>query len=454
MQVSKIMLAVAGLALSASAFAKPNVGEIGIISGASATRGNTSLALKQLCEDASGTFTSFGSGNIFTYVCANSAVAAGAGNTYATKAPGSFVKFAGTNFVEVRHNVSGGSFSAVCLLNNFAAGTACDVINGAGVPDKYFDPEANNANSLAPAGAVVLGGLLDVGPENWPESVTAGLTVPEASGTGVAQTFGLAVSAGLYQKLFDAQKSTGGATVSKPIPSTCLVTDTSKLECVPTVGKAQMSTIMANNPFNMAHQQGLQFLTGDVADAGVPLDYARRADTSGTQAAAQVYFLGTSCTPNQLTVFDVTAAGVANGGVYDGTADGSYVRVWNLSGTGDVRNVLKGSTPGAGTYAIGVVSGENTQSESWRWVRLNGAPLGENATPNLATTNSAPAKAGMYDFVFESKVAASSAAGAADFWAAVNGALGSLAAPKGLLNATDLAGFNKNGSACQNLSSN
>lgn len=445
MQVSKIMLAVAALTLSAGAFAKPTADKIAIASGASATRGNQAVALGNLCTAAGGVMSTFGSGNIWTYVCADTAVTSGAAGTYKSKASSAFKNFAGTAFAEARVNVSGGSFSAVCLINNFQAGTACDVINGAGVPDKYFDPEAA-AVANAPAGSVVVGGLMDVAADNWPSSVTAGLTIPTVGDSGVAQTFGVAVSGALYGKLFDAQKSSGSATLAKPIPSTCLVTDTAKLECVPSVGKAQMATIMANNYFNAAYTKGLGFLTGNSADDGVTIEYARRADTSGTQAAAQVYFLGTSCSSAALPVIDVSS--VAINGSYQ--EPDTFIKVWNLSGTSNVRDQLKTSN-----YVIGVVSGENNQAESWRWVKVQGAAMGENAAPaSSGITNRAGVKAGAYDFFFESKVVSSGNAGAADFWSAVTGALNTLALPVGLLNADDLSTYNKAGNACQNSSSN
>lgn len=444
MHASKIMIAVAALALGSAAFAAPTAGRVAISSGASATKGNLKVALTGLCTSAGGTLTEFTSGsNISTYVCADTAVTSGAGGTYVSKANTAFKNFAGTAFAELRLNVSGGSFTAVCALNNWPAGTACDTVNAGALPDKYLNP-ASGATEFPAAGQVVVGGLMDVAPDTWPTGVTTGLELPAADSTGVAQSFGVAVSNALYTKLFDAQKSSGGATIAKPIPSTCLVTDTAKLECVPTISKGQMATIMANNEFNAAYSNGVAFLTGDAADSSLVLEYNRRADTSGTQAAAQAYFLGLPCSTAQLTIVPAPAVG--------SSADIGMIKVYAHAGTGDVRARLNA----AGAYGIGIISGENNQSaQGWKWLRLQGAAIGENATPaSSGITNRASVTSGAYDFYFESKVAAGSAAGATDFWSAVTGSLNTLAAPVGLLNSSDLGTYNKGGAACQYNSSN
>lgn len=444
MHVSKIMVAVAALALGSAAFAAPAASRVAISSGASATKGNLKIALASLCTGAGGTLTEFTSGNnISTYVCADSAVTGGAGGTYVSKANSAFKNFAGTGFAELRLNVTGGSFTAVCALNAWPAGTACASVNAGGAPDKYYDPAAA-ALALPAAGQVVVGGLMDVAPDTWPANVTDGLTLPAADNTGVGQSFGLAVSPSLYAKLFAAQKSSGNATVAKPIPASCAITDTAKLECVPTVSKGQMATIMANNEFNAAYSNGVGFLTGDAADNGLELEYNRRADTSGTQAAAQAYFLGLPCAGvSALSVVDAPAVGSSN-------VIGA-IKVFAHAGTGDVRTRLND----ANAYGIGIISGENNQAQNWRWVRLQGTPIGENAAPaSSGITNRASVVNGSYDFFFESKVVPGSAAGAATFWAAVTGTLNTLAAPVGLLNSTDLTGFNKAGFACQANASN
>lgn len=436
MQVSKIMLAVAALSLGATTFAAPLASRIAISSGASATKGNLKVALTSLCSAGSGTLTEFTSGgNISTYVCADVAVTA---PTYGSKPDANFKNFSGTGFAELRLNVSGGSFTAVCALNNWPAGTACDTVNPLSAPDKYLNP-ASGTTVLPAAGQVIVGGLMDVAPDTFPATVTVGLTLPAADLTGVAQTFGVAASDTLYTAMFNVQKSAGGATLDKPIPSTCLVTDTARLECVPVVSKGQMATILANNPFNDAYTNGAGFLAGAALNSTI-LEYNRRVDTSGTQASAQAYFLGLPCTGNPLSIVAAPPVGTS-------TTIGA-IKVFAHAGTGDVRARL--ST--AGVYGIGIMSGENNQTDTgttWKWLRMQGAAIGENAKPSTGVTNSASVKNGSYDYYFESRVVPGPAAGASTFWSAVTGTLNTLPAPVGLLNATDLTAYNKGGNACQ-----
>jgi hypothetical protein len=433
MKIRYTLIAAAAV-LAGTAFAAPTDSRIAISSGASAVKGNFGLGLQNLCAAAGGVFTQFDSGsNISTYVCANTSVTSGAGGTYVSKPNTDFINFNGTSFAEVRLNVSNGSFTSVCLIQPSGwptSGSACPT------PDNYLNP-ATNTVVARPAASVVVGGVLDVEPSAWPGLVTAGLSVPQGSPLNVAQAFGLAVSSSLYTKLFNAQLSTGSATVSKPIPSTCLLNSTASLECIPTVSKAQMATIMAGDEFNAAGSNGVGFLTGDATQNGQTLVYARRVDTSGTQAAAQVYFLGLPCMGVPLPI--------GAGGVPAGAVD-----VRNLGGTGDVRAVLNT----ANIDAIGIMSGENNQSgQSWRWVRIGGAPLGENAVPASAgVTNRATMLNGQYDFWFEATYVSSSAPGAAAFWGALSTGLNTLAAPVGLINAAQLAAsgsFKKSGKTCQ-----
>ncbi len=438
MQVSKIMLAVAALSLGAGAFAAPLASRIAVSSGASATKGNLKVALTNLCSSGGGALTEFASGgNISTYVCNTTANISSAG--YASAADATFKNFSGTSFAELRLNVTGGSFTAVCALNGWPSSTACGTVNAGGAPDLYRDP-ATLTNVLPAAGQVVVGGLMDVAPDTFPNNVTNGLTLPSVDNTGVGQTFGVAVSDTLYTAMFNNQKSAGGATIAKPLPSTCAVTDTAKLECVPTISKGQMATIMANNEFNAAYSNGAGFLAGPALN-GTELEYNRRADTSGTQASAQAYFLGLPCSPSPLSVVDAPAVG-------SNTTIGA-IKVFAHAGTGDVRTRL--NVPGV--YGIGVISGENNQSDAgttWKWLRVQGSPIGESAKPGVAgVTNRSSVTSGAYDFYFESKVAVGPAAAASGFWSAVTGSLNTLAAPVGLLNAADLATYSKGGGACQ-----
>jgi hypothetical protein len=205
---------------------------------------------------------------------------------------------------------------------------------------------------------------------------------------------------------------------------------------------------MANNEFNAAYSNGVGYLTGVAGDNGTVLEYNRRADTSGTQAAAQAYFLGLPCTGNALTIVTAPAVGSS-------TTIGA-IKVFAHAGTGDLRNELNVTT--AGVYGIGIMSGENNQTDTgttWKWLRVQGAAIGESAKPgNVATlgilpTNSKTVTNGSYDYYYESKYV-----GNTGFWGPVVGALNTLTAPLGLLNTNDLATYNKGTNACQYNSSN
>jgi hypothetical protein len=431
MQLTKIALAAATLAFAGAAAAAPNANRIALSAGASAIQGNLTLAMQSLCSAAAGGVpTVFASGNFTTVVCANSAVTSGAGGTYASKPNNQFINFQGTSYAEFRVNVSDGSFGSVQILNS--------------TPYAFRDP-ITLAQIAAPAGAVIVGGFSDVEPSTFPLDVIGKLTVPVAQPVGVAQTFGLAVSSALYSKLFSTQYMAG------LLPAACLVTDTAFSYCVPSIGKAQMATIMGSNDFNAAYSRGLAFLTNDLADEGVELRYVRRVSTSGTQASAQNYFLGLTCSRASLPVVDEPTTIDPAGGTIANELKNA-IRVYAAPGTGNVRTELNK----AGVFAVGVVSGENNQAgQSWRWVRVNGAPMTENAAPGTAgNTNSATMKNGTYDFYFETVYVGANAASNA-FLATVSNALNTLPAPVGLVNSTDLAaGFNKGGLTCLPSASN
>lgn len=429
MQLSRISLALASLLVATAASAAPAGSRIAITAGASASFNNMSSALQALCTNAAGTPTVLGTGNFRSIVCANSAVTEGASGTYLSKADAAFINFAGTNFAEVRINTEG-SFSAVVILN--------PALNAA---PQVRNPAAAANSAVYPAGSVIVGGLLDLEPTGFPETVIGANQLYPATPVGVGQVFGLAVSDLLYGKLFTAQKAAG------LLPASCAVTDIALPYCVPSVSSAQMASVMTSNEFNAAYSKGVGFLTGNAADDGLELRYARRVDNSGTQAVAQNYFLGLPCSKAATGVIAEPTGDDETGGLKDELK--GAIRVMAAPGTGDVRNELVK----ADKYVIGVVSGENTQAQTWKWVRLNGAAMGEDASPT-GNQNRANAMAGLYNFVFESVYMGGSAAGDA-FWATVSAELNTLPALPGLINSAELAGgFSKTGQACQAWVSN
>jgi len=422
MQFTKIALAIAGICAASTAAAQINENRIALSAGASAVQNNFRLALRAMCTTAGGTPTDFVSGNFTTVVCANAAVTQAA---YPTKLDSEFINFSGIPFAEVRLNVADGSFGSVLILNGKAY---------------TFRNPGTGTQIAPPAGAVRIGGFSDTATNRFPSPTIGANQLFANVGAGVAQTFGVAASNALYTKMFDAQKAAG------LIPASCTVADTNLSYCVPSIAKAQMATIMVDNPFNAAYSRGLGFLTRNVADDGVELRYVRRVDTSGTQSSAQNYFLGLPCSLEALSIVPEPTSDDEPGGVKDALI--GAIRVYATPGTGDVRTEL--NKPGV--FALGVMSGENNQTgQSWRWLRVDGAAIGENAIPGTAgNTNSNTLKDGSYGFYFELTYTGNNGV-----LGAIANSLNTLAAPVGLVNAADLAsGYNKAGLTCQGSASN
>jgi hypothetical protein len=422
MQFTKIALAIAGICAASTAAAQINEDRIALSAGASAVQNNFRLALRAMCTTAGGTPTDFVSGNFTTVVCANAAVTQAA---YPTKPDSEFINFSGIPFAEVRLNVADGSFGSVLILNGKAY---------------TFRNPGTGTQIAPPAGAVRIGGFSDTATNRFPSPTIGANQLFANVGAGVAQTFGVAASNALYTKMFDAQKAAG------LIPASCTVADTNLSYCVPSIAKAQMATIMVDNPFNAAYSRGLGFLTRNVADDGVELRYVRRVDTSGTQSSAQNYFLGLPCSLEALSIVPEPTSDDEPGGVKDALI--GAIRVYATPGTGDVRTEL--NKPGV--FALGVMSGENNQTgQSWRWLRVDGAAIGENAIPGTAgNTNSNTLKDGSYGFYFELTYTGNNGV-----LGAIANSLNTLAAPVGLVNAADLAsGYNKAGLTCQGSASN
>lgn len=452
MKLSKMMLAVALLGGATSTFAAPAASAIVRISGASAIKGNIALALNGLCTTALGTMQEWISGgNISTYVCTPAGgLTSGTAGTYNSTASTAFIPFDATSgFVEVRLNVAGGSFTALQSLAAAAGGS---------FQDRYVDPDAGGAsvvggaanNITATGGAVVtevgIGGFSDVNYEGWASSVLA--TVPgldaivvgnTAQLVNVAQGFGVAVSDALYNAMFVRQQTDNLI----PAAPTCLVTTTGNPVCVPSIGKGQMAAIMNADTFSTAKTLGAQFLASQVP-LNSELRYARRVDTSGTQASAVNYFLGLGNMSQPVPVLpdpsnrtnlaavvavsgcnigdlrgplsgnqEVDTAFVASGQIDLCDRKSGNLRTLGAPGTSDVRNELNKSTilGGATNYAIGVMSLENDQPTFrnsagtstptlWKWIRVQQAHGVENATPG-ANSNRAAITDGRYDFYYE-----------------------------------------------------
>ena len=431
MKLSKIMLAVASVAIGSAAIAAPAAVNIGYSTGASATKGNLKNTLQNMCKftnpvaltGATGfDLTEFASGsNVSTYVCSNKGTTLSSAD-YAN-ASTLFRNFTGTQFAELRLNVSPGSFGSIRGYNGiFTDDLGANLV----FREPSTATDRTQAQLIADRpGVVFVGGLSDVDPQGFPSTVTAGLTIPSTPSAGIQQAFGVAVSVPLYNEMFKSQRSVGAATVAKPIPSTCaadgsgypLAATTADPLCVPTISKGQMAAIMSATDSNAAYAAGASFLASTLA-ADTELRYIRRPDTSGTQASAQNYFLGFPCslvsnpvvaqpqsTDNE-EVDGVSVAGFTPGIVDNFDFKVNNIRVLLAPGTGNVRQELSKPTiqGGAANYAIGVMSGENNQTVGnvFRWLRVQGAPMSENAAPANGQTNRDAVASGAYDFYYES----------------------------------------------------
>lgn len=437
MTFSKTLLAAAALACGSAMAATP-VGQILISSGASAPKGNFKAALQARCAGVLAEYTDGGT-NRSTYVCAAAGTVFSATPTAAEYAAAVPLNFTGTNFAEVRLNVTGGSFTAACLMafgtSSWASSSACNDVNGAGLgaADTYVSPALATvpasaaANALAPAGSVVGGGFMDVEPAVFADTVTAGV-VPGGTNvsSGYGQVFGVAASAALWNAMYDDQRNAGilPAALCPAVPAAGMPS-----ACWPVIGKSEMATIMSGNQTSALYNgaaaplttNGVGFLmktaAAKAALGGVGLNYARRADTSGTQASAQAYFLGTK-------------TGVFAVGVVGCNANSGVITIGCNSTTGAVRGVLNT----AGIYALGVMSTENNQTnQNWRWLRVGGMHVGEDAFPGAGTnTNSTTAAAGLYDFWFTLRIQRPTAAPVTAFWNSVVTGLGAAPSTVGL----------------------
>jgi hypothetical protein len=494
MKLTKLMVAIVTAGAGVSAFAAsaggPGAARVLNISGASATKGNLALSLNSLCTAAGGSMREWISGgNISSYVCFNNAAKAaaissgpangGAVDRYAETGAADFVDFQGTGKAEVNLNVAGGSFTAYLTLAG-TQDTYIDLAQGTVAVGGLVNAGVTGGLGVAGTGR---GGFMDVAPDCFtPEVLGIAATSPTFTTTpqGFAQAFGVAVSDALYKAMYAKQRNPtagGGVTVDFPIANSCPAANganevanatTTRQECVPTISKADFAAVINNNEFSAPKSQGAAYFG---APAATELRYVRRVDTSGTQASVQNYFLGLpGLASNPLAIIsdpndtvnavfpavsgpgalDDEAGGLKDSG-YDPTFSGTPTfRVLSAPGTGDVRTELNK----AALYSIGVMSGENDQSGTWRWIRVNEATMAENANtaqaaPN-ANTNRAGLRSGRYDFFFEG--VAVHPAGDQAFWNTVIAQLDTQAL-KGLVpvNGTTMA-YNRNGS-CKTPSS-
>ncbi len=179
--------------------------------------------------------------------------------------------------------------------------------------------------------------------------------------------FGIAATNNLYNDLATAQGLSVGAGQ------------------VPSISRTAISSILGGFLSDPAAGLGWQALfTPGTLPAGTavtgPVNVGRRVNGSGTQTAANAYFLDYGCSPTaNLTPADALSS-----------VPGKFV-VNEGSGTSNVITFLNGRNT-AGQYAIGLVSKENTPASGagWKHVAIDGqVPSRDNA------------KNGKYEYVYE-----------------------------------------------------
>lgn len=237
------------------------------------------------------------------------------------------------------------------------------------------------------------GGFSDVEKQMFTFLGTLGLgydadvvVTPVAAG----QSFGIAVSSGLYAAMVAAQSPADG---------------------VPSISTREYASLVNQNGFSVT-KASWEFLVG-AAGADKRVRLCRRQDTSGTQASSNAYFLGNPCAglADNLGALNPATLGlpVVNTPIVpiDATGDATETfLIVEASGTSGVKDCLNGNNVNsAGTkvngtntdWAIGVMSLENnpTATDTFKFIKLDGVTTFDG---DLNTYN---AIAGNYNFAFQ-----------------------------------------------------
>ncbi|HET8871883.1 MAG TPA: hypothetical protein VFM48_15675 [Aquabacterium sp.] len=383
MQIKQIALATLAVVAAAQAHAVTRV------SGASAS----SIAY----VEALATNNSCPSNNVSIYKRGTSTVSLG--NQFTVKCNSG--NFAGTTENEVQFDVTGGSLNAILFSadgagealaanGNFLPSTTagCTATTVSAGPLTFASGKLMNcaANASLVSGKSI-GGFMDVEPAVFQAQGTiSGDYSASVLPATFSQVFGVAASKALYEALQTAQ----GLTVGSTTPAN-----------QPTISRAQIVSLMNANDYNEAKNKGPKFLVPSTTETNIT--YCRRPVTSGTQAAAEVYFLQNPTATGALGGAGsahepaVVSAVAANNTVVVNNGTGNTLTVKVNSGSGDVKGCLN-----AAGFAFGMLSAENNPiggSDTFRFVKLNGQEFSEGVA---GASQTAAAIAGKYDYVFES----------------------------------------------------
>jgi hypothetical protein len=355
MQVKKLVLALAVAIAAPSAFAADlstgvTTDNIMYVTGATAQTKGIAIALGKLC----GT-------NPLIALTDGAAVPVGKGWKCNAAAGATFAALPGVTGPWVVLKNEGGSLNAITPLRNGSTQNQLDITNctvtgttGTCTNALVAKPEYFGFADVSSKVFNAKGQLV---------AQTAGNTYTSDISVGAGQGFGVVVSPALYTLLATDQ---GVAT--------------------PSISKAQYASLMTQT----AGTWGTLLPNGTAHPASATVTLARRSLSSGTQAAAEVYFLSNPCAAGAAPI-----GGSAN--AVPGTSAGQNFGEIIVKQEASSDAVLAEMT--ATPYAIGVVSLENIQpTSSWKYVAIDGVSAGAANAPEWQRKNILN---GSYDFAFE-----------------------------------------------------
>jgi hypothetical protein len=363
MQVKKLVLALAVAIAAPSAFAADlstgvTVDNIMYVSGATAQTKGIAIALGKLCASAAGS----------TLVSLTDGAAVPVGKGWKCTAPLATTTFPALTGVAGSWVVlknEGGSLNAITPLRNGSTQTQLDITNCT-----VTGTTGTCANALVAKPAYF--GFADVSSKvfnakNQLVAQTAGNTYVSDISVGAGQGFGVVVSPALYTLLQTEQATTG----------------------VPSLSKAQYASLMTQTAGTWGTL--LPNATAAATQPVAPVILARRGLTSGTEAAAELYFLSNPCASGAAPI---GGSSTATAGTSAGQNFGEIIVKQEASSDAVLAEV---SSPTA--YALGVVSLENIQpTGSWKYVAINGVHPGTANAPEFQRKNIVN---GAYDFAYE-----------------------------------------------------
>jgi hypothetical protein len=225
-----------------------------------------------------------------------------------------------------------------------------------------------------------------------------------ATGTGM-QGFGVAGNAPLYAALIArevaANRMASSCSTSETLTGATLALSA---DCQPSLSTAEYAALMTGK-INTANA-----LLGTTGDSKT-ITLNRRVKTSGTQAAAEAFFVGRALYNAKATTTDgyLEPLGYNDAGVATDTTVGSLT-VKTHSTTDNVRDAIKGETT---NYALGVISLDKgfdletaNSLKGGLWVKLEGVSPNLSKNGAGATVVDKKTKVGFaqgYPFVYEAQ---------------------------------------------------